>query len=82
MVKSTSWNDFWTPILAEQNYLIRQRSRDHISKLPHWALESRAGRSPIFQEPGTPLVGLAGTRVPVSSIEEVLSFKISPHLSR
>ncbi len=33
----------------------------------------RAGGSPTFQDPGTPLYGLAGTRVPASPIEEVLS---------
>ncbi len=42
---------------------------------------TRAGRSPTFQDPGTPLDGLAGTRVPASPIEQVLSFKISPCLS-
>ncbi len=35
----------------------------------------RAGRSPPFQDPGTPSDGLAGTRVPASPIEHVLSFK-------
>ncbi len=39
---------------------------------------STAERSPTFQEPGTPLDGLAGTQVPVSRKEQVLSFKISP----
>ncbi len=45
-------------------------------------VRSRAGRSPTFQDPGTPLDGLAGTRVPASPMELVLSFKISPCLSR
>ncbi len=36
-------------------------------------VEGRAGRSPTFQDPGTPLYGLAGTRVPSSPIEELLS---------
>ncbi len=31
---------------------------------------SRAGRSPTFQDPGTPLFGLAGTRGFASLIEE------------
>ena len=39
-------------------------------------VNSRAGRSPTFQDPGTPLDGLGGTRVPASPIEQVLSFKI------
>ena len=34
----------------------------------------RAGRSPTFGDPGTPLNGLAGTRGFVSPIEEFLSF--------
>ncbi len=38
---------------------------------------TRAGRSPTFQDPGTPLDGLAGTRVPASPIEQVSSFKTS-----
>ena len=48
----------------------------------HWThsicmnLETRAGRSPTFQDPGTPLVGLARTRVPVSPIEKVLSWRV------
>ncbi len=35
--------------------------------------DTRAGRSPTFQDPGTPLVGLAGTWVPASSIESLVS---------
>ncbi len=35
-------------------------------------LPTRAGRSPTFQDPGTPLDGLAGTRVPASPTEKVL----------
>ncbi len=36
---------------------------------------SRAGRSPTFQDPGTPLDGLVGTRVAMSPIEQALNFK-------
>ncbi len=38
----------------------------------------RAGRSPTFWDPGTPLNGLTGTRGFASPREQVLSFKISP----
>ncbi len=34
----------------------------------------RAGRSPTFQDPGTRLDGLAGTRIPASPIQQLLSF--------
>ena len=33
--------------------------------------ESRAGRSPTFQDPGTPLFGLAGTRGFASPMEQL-----------
>ncbi len=46
------------------------------------AVYTRAGRSPTFQDPGTPLNGLAGTRVPVNMMEQILGFKTSPCLSR
>ncbi len=50
-----------------------------MSKVTEWISRKyigiRAGRSPTFWDPGTSLVGLAGNRVPGSSIEEVLSFK-------
>ncbi len=36
----------------------------------------RAGSSPTFQDPGTPLDGFMGTRVPASLMEQVLRFKI------
>ena len=35
-------------------------------------LHCRAGRSPTFPDPGTPLLGLAGTWVPVKWVEQVL----------
>ena len=50
--------------------------------LQHPSICTRAGRSPIFEDPGTPLCGLAGTRGFASLIGHVLSFKISPRLSR
>ncbi len=34
---------------------------------------ARAGRSPTFQDPATPLDGLPGTQVSISSLEEVLT---------
>ncbi len=52
------------------------------SRLCITSLLVRAGRSPTFQDPGTRLDGLAGTRVPASPIEHVLSFKTSPYLSK
>ncbi len=39
---------------------------------------SRAGRSPTFQDLGTPLNGLRVTWVPVNLTEQILSFKTSP----
>ena len=41
---------------------------------------TRAGRSPTFQDPGTPLFGHAGTRGFASPIEQLLSFKMSPFI--
>ena len=47
---------------------------------------ARAGRSPKFQDPGTPLNGLAGTRVPVNLMGQILkeSFYLDsdPRVSR
>ncbi len=40
-----------------------------------WGYFSKAWRIPVFQEPGTPLTELAGTRLPTNSIQQVLSFK-------
>ncbi len=38
------------------------------------ALKSRAGRSQTFQDPGTLLIGCAGAQVPVSLMEQLLSW--------
>ena len=43
----------------------------------HFLLPGRAGRSPTFQDPGTPLFGLAGTRGFASPLEQLPSPRIS-----
>ncbi len=48
---------------------------------PH-SLDCRAGKSPTFWTRGLAMLGLAGTRGLASPIEELLSFKTSPSLSR
>ena len=59
MLPSLNWG-------VSEVYMQRRLNVDCIS--------SRAGWSPTFQDPGTPLIGLAGTRVPASPIEQLLSF--------
>ncbi len=44
----------------------------HLGRRFSKSVRIRAGRSPTFQDPSTPLNGLAGTRVPINSIQQVL----------
>ena len=47
-----------------------RRSAIHVKGSTH--VVAIAGRSPTFQDPGTPLGGLTDTGVPVNPIEQVL----------
>ncbi len=52
---------------------VPDRIANHSTRNTHVA--NKTGRSPTFQDPGTPLDRLMGTKVHASSIEMVLSFK-------
>ncbi len=75
------WPSLLTPTPFAMNSLLLVTLNFWDDPFGGW-VDGRAGRSPTFQDPDTPLFGLTGTRGFASVIEQILSFKTNPCLSR